>query len=112
MPLATTLSQAPTASGYGRDDPLVIAVGRAGRRPAHLARGCYPAGSSGVIACSADPGRGGPTISTLIYVASLAKQVVAACAALLMWCWPRWSAVWPACPSPTSRAGESSCRWA
>jgi CubicO group peptidase (beta-lactamase class C family) len=84
MPLAVTLSQAATASGYGRDDPLVIAVGRAGRRPAHLARGCFPAGSSAVIACSADPGRGGPTISTLIYVASLAKQVVAACAALLV----------------------------
>jgi CubicO group peptidase (beta-lactamase class C family) len=84
MPLAVTLSQAATASGYGRDDPLVIAVGRAGRRPAHLARGCFPAGASGVIACSADPGRGGPTPSTLIYVASLAKQVVAACAALLV----------------------------
>ena len=84
MPLAVTLSQAATASGYGRDDPLVIGVGRTGRRPAHLARGCFPAGTSGVIACSADPGRGGPTTSTLIYVASLAKQVVAACAALLV----------------------------
>jgi CubicO group peptidase (beta-lactamase class C family) len=84
MPLAVTLSQAAAQSGYQRDDPLVIAIGRAGRRPAHLARGCFPAGSSGVIACSVDPGRGGPTTSTLIYVASLAKQVVAACAALLV----------------------------
>lgn len=84
MPLAVTLSQAAASAGYRRDDPLVIAVGRAGRRPAHLARGCFPAGPSGVIACSTDPGRGGPTISTLIYVASLAKQVVAACAALLV----------------------------
>lgn len=84
MPLAVTLSQVATASGYGRDEPLVIAVGRAGRRPVHLARGCFPAGGSGVVACSADPGRGGPTTTTLIYMASLTKQVTAACAALLV----------------------------
>lgn len=84
MPLAVTLSHAATISGYSRDDPLVIAIGRAGRRPAHLSRGCFPAGASDVGACSTDPGRGGPTTSTLIYVASLAKQVVAACAALLV----------------------------
>ena len=84
MPLAVTLSQVATASGYGRDDPLVIAVGRAGRRPVHLARGCFPAAGSGVVACAADPGRGGPTTTTQVYMASLAKQVTAACAALLV----------------------------
>ncbi len=84
MPLAATLSQAAAASGYGRDDPLVIAIGRAGRRPTHLARGCFPAGVTGVVACAVDPGRGGPTTTTLIYMASLAKQVTAACAALLV----------------------------
>jgi CubicO group peptidase (beta-lactamase class C family) len=81
MPLAATVSQAADASGYGRDDPLVIAIARAGRRPTHLARGCFPAG---VAACTADPGRGGPTITTPVYTASLAKQVTAACAALLV----------------------------
>jgi len=84
MPLAVTLAHAATSAGYTRDDPLVIAIGRAGRRPAHLARGCFPAGTSGVVACSTEPGRGGPTTGTQIYVASLAKQVVAACAALLV----------------------------
>jgi CubicO group peptidase (beta-lactamase class C family) len=83
MPLAVTMSQAAAAAGYGRDDPLVIAVGRAGRRPAHLARGCFAPGGADVVACAADPGRGGPTATTLIYMASLAKQVTAACAALL-----------------------------
>jgi CubicO group peptidase (beta-lactamase class C family) len=62
----------------------VIAIGRAGRRPTHLARGCFPAGGSGVVACAVDPDRGGPTTTTLIYMASLAKQVTAACAALLV----------------------------
>jgi CubicO group peptidase (beta-lactamase class C family) len=83
MPLAVTLSQAATASGYGRDDPLVIAVGQAGRRPTHLARGCFAPGGGDVVACAVDPARGGPTTTTLIYMASLAKQVTAACAALL-----------------------------
>ena len=50
----------------------------------HLSRGCFPSGSGGVIACATDPGRGGPTITTQVYAASLAKQVVAACAALLV----------------------------
>jgi len=84
MPLGAMLSRAADASGYGRDDPLVIAVGRAGRRATHLARGCFPAGAAGVVACAVDPGRGGPTTTTLVYTASLAKQVTAACAALLV----------------------------
>ena len=58
--MTVVLSQAATLSGYRPDDPLVIALGSG-----HLARG-------------------GLTTSTLIYVASLAKQVVAACAALLV----------------------------
>lgn len=78
------LTQAADSSGYGRDDPLVIAVGRAGRRPAHLARGCFPSGAAGVVACAVDPGRGGPTTTTQVYLASLAKQVTAACIALLV----------------------------
>jgi CubicO group peptidase (beta-lactamase class C family) len=70
MPLAATLAQAAAAAGYRPDDPLVIAVGRPGRRPAHLARGCLPTG-------------GAFTVDTRVYAASLAKQVVAACAAVL-----------------------------
>jgi CubicO group peptidase (beta-lactamase class C family) len=84
MPLAATLSQVAAASGYGRDDPLVVAVGRSGHRPTHLARGCFAPGADGVVACAVDPGRGGPTTTTLVYMASLAKQVTAACAALLV----------------------------
>jgi CubicO group peptidase (beta-lactamase class C family) len=84
MPLAVTLSRLADTAGYGPDHPLVIAVGRHGRRPAHLSRGCFPSGASGVIACAVDPDRGGPTTTTLVYMASLAKQVTAACAALLV----------------------------
>lgn len=84
MPSAATLSQLATAAGYGPDDPLVIAIGRPGRRPVHLSRGCFPSGTSGVIACATDPGRGGPTTTTRVYAASLAKQIVAACTALLV----------------------------
>jgi CubicO group peptidase (beta-lactamase class C family) len=71
MPLAATLAQLANASGYRPDDPLVIAVGRSGRRPAYLARGCLPAGL------------GAMSPRTLVYAASLAKQVTAACAAIL-----------------------------
>jgi hypothetical protein len=66
MPLAATLAQLATASGYRRDDPLVIAIGRRGRRPVHLARGCQPGGG------------GAFTTTTQVYAASLAKQIVAA----------------------------------
>lgn len=63
----------------------MIGVRRGGGRPAYLARGCFPGGAqrAGVVACAIDPDRGGPTASTLIYTASLAKQVTAACAALI-----------------------------
>jgi CubicO group peptidase (beta-lactamase class C family) len=70
VPLAATLAQLATASGYRRDDPLVIAIGRPGRRPVHLARGCLPGG-------------GAFTMTSQVYAASLAKQIVAACAALI-----------------------------
>jgi hypothetical protein len=40
MPTAATFAQLASRAGYGPDEPLVIATGRTGRRPAHLARGC------------------------------------------------------------------------
>jgi CubicO group peptidase (beta-lactamase class C family) len=111
MPIAATFAQLAGAAGYRRDDPLVIAVTRRGR-PASLARGCVPLGAvsgaqivavAGVLspgpdgpahgpssfpegnsADSCGPGRQRMTAGTLVYVASLAKQVTAACAALLV----------------------------
>ncbi|MEV6494185.1 serine hydrolase domain-containing protein, partial [Actinoplanes sp. NPDC051633] len=71
MPLAATLAQVAQASGYAPDDPLVIGVRRGGR-PAYLTRGCLPV-SGGTVAAGRD---------SLFYVASLAKQVTAACVAL------------------------------
>jgi CubicO group peptidase (beta-lactamase class C family) len=71
MPLAATMAQVALSSGYGPDDPLVIGVRRGGR-PAYLMRGCLPA-AGGTAAAARD---------SLIYAASLAKQVTAACVAL------------------------------
>jgi CubicO group peptidase (beta-lactamase class C family) len=89
MPLAATFAQLAGAAGYRRDDPLVIAAASHGRRPARLARGCVPLGElSGADreapADSCLPDRRRMTAGTLVYVASLAKQVTAACAALLV----------------------------
>src|SRR5215207_1750686 len=72
MPLAATLAQVALASGYAQDDPLVVGVRRGGR-PAYLMRGCLPMADGGTAAASRD---------SLFYVASLAKQVTAACVAL------------------------------
>jgi CubicO group peptidase (beta-lactamase class C family) len=75
MPLAARLAQVALSSGYGPDDPLVIAVRRGGGRPTYLTRGCLPLEED--AACSVGPSR-----NTVIYMASLAKQVTAACVAL------------------------------
>jgi hypothetical protein len=73
MPTAVTFAQLATRAGYPPEEPLVIAASTStSARPAHLARGCLPAGS----------GRVTPT--SVVYLASLAKQVTAACAALLV----------------------------
>jgi len=72
MPLAATLAQVALTSGYAQDDPLVVGVRRGGR-PAYLMRGCLPMAGGGTAAASRD---------SLFYVASLAKQVTAACVAL------------------------------
>jgi CubicO group peptidase (beta-lactamase class C family) len=85
MPLAATFAQVAAAAGYRREDPLVIAATVAGRRRAHLVRGCAPVvrgGAPAVHGCA--PGGERLTMTTQVYVASLAKQVTAACAALLM----------------------------
>jgi CubicO group peptidase (beta-lactamase class C family) len=58
-------------AGYGREDPIVIGVQQPGTAPIFLAQGLTSAG---------EPLRG----TTLIYAASLAKQMTAACAALLV----------------------------
>jgi CubicO group peptidase (beta-lactamase class C family) len=109
MPLAATFAQLAGAAGYRRDDPLVIAAASRGRRPARLARGCVPLPAAAVSADGAVPDAApvsgeravstadqetpadscGPasrrlTAGTLVYVASLAKQITAACAALLV----------------------------
>ena len=57
--------------GYGREEPIVIGVRQPGAAPLFLAQGLTSAGK---------PLSG----TTLIYAASLAKQVTAACAALLV----------------------------
>ena len=80
MPLAATFAQLAAAAGYGREDPLVIAATLSGGRRAHLVRGCVPV-SPGAV-CGPESRR--LTTSTRVYVASLAKQVTAACAALLV----------------------------
>jgi CubicO group peptidase (beta-lactamase class C family) len=99
MPLAVTFAQAAAAVGYRREDPLVVAAAIAGQRRAHLARGCVPASvdPSQSSPASADLGRPTPasadvcapgsrrlTTTTQVYIASLAKQVTAACTALLV----------------------------
>jgi CubicO group peptidase (beta-lactamase class C family) len=70
MPTAATFAQLANRAGYQRDDPLVIAAGSG--RVTHLARGCLPAGAGRV------------TTASIVYLGSLAKQVTAACAALLV----------------------------
>ncbi|MGI3785884.1 MAG: serine hydrolase, partial [Janthinobacterium lividum] len=59
------------AAGYVSHDPLVVGVQRAGEPPAFVSSGRTSVGEP----MSAD---------TVVYVASLAKQVTAACAALLV----------------------------
>ncbi|HMH89594.1 MAG TPA: serine hydrolase [Streptosporangiaceae bacterium] len=59
------------AAGYGRREPLIVAVHRQGRLPAFAAEGVTGAGEPL-----------GPAILT--YAASLSKQITAACAALLV----------------------------
>ena len=59
------------AAGYGRTDPLVVGVQREGGPPVFAVRGR----SAGPEAISA---------RTVVYTASLTKQVTAACAALLV----------------------------
>jgi CubicO group peptidase (beta-lactamase class C family) len=80
MPLAATFAQLAAAAGYGREDPLVIAATLPGGRRAHLVRGCVPVSPGAVCG----PAGRRLTTSTRVYVASLAKQITAACAALLV----------------------------
>jgi CubicO group peptidase (beta-lactamase class C family) len=58
-------------AGYGGDDPLVVGVQQDGAAPVFLASGRTPAGEP----LAAD---------TIVYTASLSKQITAVCAALLV----------------------------
>jgi len=58
-------------AGYGTDDPVVVGVRQGSARPSFLARGRTAAGEP-------------LTAGTVVYTASLSKQITAACAALLV----------------------------
>jgi CubicO group peptidase (beta-lactamase class C family) len=75
MPVAATFAQLANSAGYRADEPLLI-VARRGGAHARLARGWLPPGAGA-------PGLRPVTVATPVYAASLAKQVTAACAALL-----------------------------
>ncbi|WP_345386678.1 serine hydrolase domain-containing protein [Nonomuraea salmonea] len=66
-----SLSSLVAAAGYRPDEPLVVGVARRDGPPVLLAQGTTAAG---------DP----VTATTLVYAASLSKQLTAACAALLV----------------------------
>jgi len=71
MTLPEQIADLAAAAGYGPGDPLVVGVQRAGAPPVFSASG---------RAATAEPLTG----DTIVYTASLAKQVTAACAALLV----------------------------
>jgi CubicO group peptidase (beta-lactamase class C family) len=58
-------------AGYGREEPVIVGVHQQGSGPVFVAQGVAPNGEP-------------PRSDTIIYAASLAKQITAACAALLV----------------------------
>ncbi|NUW37845.1 beta-lactamase family protein [Nonomuraea sp. SMC257] len=70
-PLHRRMTALVSEAGYRSDEPLVAGIRRRGAPPVHLAQGLTSTGEP-------------MTAATLVYAASLSKQMTAACAALLV----------------------------